>query len=172
MSEDYFRPLGTTRWKNPTTQVLRVRIWDPINRRRAVEVFQPGEVRTLPSSLDRAIQKVRHGKICGGLAPQLQRVNGPVLPIEPAIDSEASARRAAADKVRAAQALRATADAQLVEAAVLTAQATAEAAVEPAPEKPKPEAAQKAAEPEPAPARQSEPEQRRDDRGSQHQNRR
>lgn len=128
---EHLQQMGVTRWKNPTDKVLRVRIWNDSVRRREVEVFQPGEMRALPAIYDRAIQKVRHGKICGGLAPQLQRVGAEPLPIEPAIDSDAAAKRAARDELQKARALEFAARESVAEAALRVQAASAAATPEP-----------------------------------------
>lgn len=159
-----FPTLRLTTWRNPTQKTIKADIFvgtTPDNPGGRIHVeWGPGEEQDVPSEYDGALQKVRAGKVVGGLAPQLVRTDKGPIPVDPAIDAEAAEKRAARSALRDAQALEAAAKVQLAEAATKVAEAA----------QAKPEAAQKAA--EHAPARQAEPEQRRDDRGSQHQNRR
>lgn len=119
---DALQPMGMTRWHNPTNKTLRIRLWVGANKRnpsgRQVVEFGPGETKEIPSSFDTAVQKVRHGRIVGGVGPQLVRAGTEPVPIDPALDAEAAERKANRDAVRDAAALKAQAEAQLAEAAL------------------------------------------------------
>jgi len=117
-------PLKSTTWINPSKHVIRFPVW--VGKKRQIVVFEPGETKDLPSEYDRVIQVVRNGRIEGGRAPQLQRVGAKKLPIAPALDSEAEAKKSSLDKIGKALALKETADALLDEAAAREAAATEE----------------------------------------------
>ena len=139
---DYQPPqMRNTRWTNPTKQAVTVLLFvgsspfNPTGKQRVV--IQPGETVEVDAKYDEAIQKVRGGKIVAGLAPQLIKDGGPKLPMDPALDVEASAQRAARDAIKDAAALKATAEGLLAEAASRAAVGASSAASGAEPEAPR-----------------------------------
>jgi len=84
----------TTKWKNPTSQVVRLRLcttprprfrYEPVTSQWTDVVIPPGEVVELPAEFDNAIQRVRDGVIYSGQAPQLVNLAEPDRTIHPAL---------------------------------------------------------------------------------------
>jgi hypothetical protein len=95
-----------TLWKNPTSQPVRFRIWLDVGRikgqatqaARYLDVsIAPGETEELPTIYDPAIQRVEHGLVVAGLAPQLINTSVAVAPcVHPALVPVERAPRGAA----------------------------------------------------------------------------
>lgn len=93
---------GNTTWHNPTSETLTIRlqldhgkgifdgnktVWKE-NAEFADIIFAPDQTKELPSEFDRFLVQEFEGKIIGGLAPMLQKVNSPNLPLPDAFNYE------------------------------------------------------------------------------------
>lgn len=103
-----------TKWENPTKDTVRVKVLVEAGRHEKVE-FKPGEVHSLPSSMDKAIHDVRNGIVMGGLAPQLRKVGVAPLPVHSSITEAAAGAVHHAEKLEAERTRAAKAEAELVE---------------------------------------------------------
>lgn len=110
MSNVFESAMKQTAWNNPTKHVVKARIFLGPDVGFKVQTWKPGETVHLPSEYDAAIQKVRGGRVVGGLAPQLRREGSPNPPLDPAIDAEASAAKARELETQKAVAAKAAAD--------------------------------------------------------------
>ena len=105
-----------TNWHNPMKVPATFHVWKDGGRQEIVTI-PPGATVSLPSDWDNAIQVVRNGRIEGGMAPQLQKVGGPKLPIAEALDSDAEEKKQRLGQIQKAEAMKRSADALLQEAA-------------------------------------------------------
>jgi hypothetical protein len=134
--------MKNTRWRNPTQHRLIADLHteatasNPTGLMRVV--WEPGETVEVSSDFDTAIQKVRGGKVVGGLVPQLVRDGGKPIPLDPAIDAEAAEKKIARDRVVAAAAIRSQGEAMLAEAAIAAQKAPPAEEPEKVPERPQP----------------------------------
>jgi hypothetical protein len=90
-----------TTWRNPTSEEMRVDIFEGHGRPRKRYTFPPGKEVSVPSEHDRAIHDVRDGVIVGGLAPLLECVVEDGV-LHPALDPELAARKAVLDEAQKA----------------------------------------------------------------------
>ena len=87
------QPQTFTTWLNPTSQTMRVDIFEAQGRPRKRYVFPPGKEVQVPSEHDHAIHDVRNGVIVGGHAPLLERA-APDGVLHPSLDPVAAAQKA------------------------------------------------------------------------------
>ena len=124
--------MRNTSWRTPTKRTLKARIFTGPDTGYKTQVFPPGEVVQVPSEFDSALQKVRHGRVVGGLAPQLVREGEKPIPVDPAIDAEASAEKAREFETQKAIAAKAAADLAVEKATEAEAKALASSEAKPA----------------------------------------
>jgi hypothetical protein len=97
-----------TTWRNPTAHEMRVDLHETPGRSKRL-MFPPGKEVQVPSEYDRAIHDVRDGVIVGGLAPLLERAV-PDGVLQPWLDPEEAARKAAAQEAERAVVAKKAAD--------------------------------------------------------------
>lgn len=104
----------STRWENPTKDVVRFRVLVEAGRFEHVEIG-PGATKDLPSSWDPAVHDVRGGVVMGGLAPQLVKAGQVRLPVHSSITEAAAGAVHHAEKLEAERTRAAKAEAEAAE---------------------------------------------------------